>query len=83
MYKNRIGVICHLNDVLSKGIDNIIELNVQCVQLQSWEPGLYTEENALKVRELFDKAGIAISSFWAGWSGPKVWNLIDGPVTLG
>ena len=26
---------------------------------------------------------VKISSFWAGWSGPKVWNFIDGPTTLG
>ena len=24
-----------------------------------------------------------ISTFWAGWSGPKVWNFTEGPVTLG
>lgn len=83
MYINRIGVIYCLRDVLEKGIDKVIDLGVQCVQLQCWETELYTEENALKAKQLFDDAGISISSFWAGWSGPKVWNLIDGPVTLG
>lgn len=83
MYINRIGVIYSLRDVLEKGIEQIIDLGVQCVQLQCWETEQYTKENALRAKQLFDDAGIDISSFWAGWSGPKVWNLIDGPVTLG
>ena len=52
-------------------------------QLCSWEPELWTEENAALIRDLTEKYGIRISAFWCGWEGPKVWNFYDGPLTLG
>ena len=83
MYKNRIGVIYPLVHVLNRGIDALVNLAIECVQLQCWDPKLYTKENALKAKQVLEAAGIQISSFWAGWSGPRIWNLIDGPTTLG
>lgn len=29
------------------------------------------------------ESGVSITAFWAGWSGPKIWDLVDGPLTLG
>src|SRR5690606_23372177 len=29
------------------------------------------------------QSGINITALWAGWPGPKVWDFIDGPTTLG
>ncbi|MCP4398809.1 MAG: sugar phosphate isomerase/epimerase, partial [bacterium] len=26
---------------------------------------------------------VNVTAFWAGWSGPKVWNFLEGPETLG
>ncbi len=83
MYSNRVGVIYLLSDLLENGLQSVVDLNAECVQLQNWDPNLYTKENALYVKEQFSKAGIEVSSFWAGWSGPKVWDSIDGPATLG
>jgi sugar phosphate isomerase/epimerase len=52
------------------------------VQLQCHVPELLTIENAKKAREILE-GKIRISSFWAGWSGPAVWDFYDGPLTLG
>jgi len=52
-------------------------------QLLAWEPELWTDENAVTVRELFEKYEVTISAFWCGWEGPKVWNFYDGQLTLG
>ena len=52
-------------------------------QLCSWEPALWTKENADLIRFLTEKHGIRISAFWCGWEGPKEWNFYDGPLTLG
>ena len=52
-------------------------------QLCSWEPEVWTEENAALIRDLTEKYGVRISAFWCGWEGPKVWNFYDGPLTLG
>lgn len=52
-------------------------------QLVAWEPALWTDENAARLKTLLEKYGITVSAFWCGWEGPKVWNFYDGPLTLG
>lgn len=27
--------------------------------------------------------GVNVSTFWAGWSGPRAWNFYEGQLTLG
>jgi sugar phosphate isomerase/epimerase len=52
-------------------------------QLTCWDFDFYTDEIAAEVVAACEKYGITISTFWAGWSGPKVWDFEEGPVTLG
>lgn len=52
-------------------------------QIISWETTLWTEQNALILKELLEEGGITVSAFWCGWEGPRVWNFDDGPRTLG
>lgn len=56
---------------------------MNCTQLTCWDTALYTDENAQLVREAAQETGVEISALWAGWSGPKEWNFIQGPFTLG
>lgn len=82
MKKNSIGVIYQLSDIFKFGSKQLEELGAECVQIQCFEPELLTEENAEKVKESLN-GKIRISSFWAGWSGPQVWDFTSGPSTLG
>lgn len=83
MYNNKIGVIYQLPDLLKEnGADILFELGLDCVQIQCWDDTLLTEENAEKAKKALD-GKIEISSFWCGWTGPGVWDFIDGPYTLG
>lgn len=83
MYNNKIGVIYQLSDLLKEnGADILFELGLDCVQIQCWDDTLLTEENAEKAKKALD-GKIEISSFWCGWTGPAVWDFIDGPYTLG
>ena len=52
-------------------------------QLISWNPAVWTDENAEGLSALIEKYGITVSAFWCGWEGPKEWNFYRGPVTLG
>ena len=52
-------------------------------QLISWALGLWTEEEAERIREYASESGVAITAFWCGWAGPRIWNFTDGPETLG
>jgi L-ribulose-5-phosphate 3-epimerase len=82
LFNNKIGVIYKLSTLLKEGVSPLADLGVNCVQLQCWQPELLTEANAKEAKRLLD-GKIALSSFWAGWSGPAVWNSVDGPLTLG
>ncbi len=84
-YTNGIGVIHSLDRLLNEGADGVrllTDAGIECIQLNNWDTALCTPENAARVHELLD-GKVRISSFWAGWSGPAVWNFVDGPVTLG
>ena len=82
MYNNSIGVIYNLSELLDNGPDKLLDLDIGCVQISSGNPELYTEKNAETVKKML-KDKIRISSFMAGWSGPAIWDSVDGPHTLG
>lgn len=82
MYNNRIGVIFNLDRLLDEGPDVLFKLGIECIQLSVWDTKYSTKENAAKVKKLLD-GKIDISSVWGGWSGPQVWDFLDGPLTLG
>jgi len=82
MYQLDIGVIISLESLLQNGAKEIEELGLDTCQLNAWNIDNLTEENANKLKDIIgDK--VKISSVWVGWPGPKVWNFIDGPSTLG
>jgi sugar phosphate isomerase/epimerase len=80
-----IGVLVRFNDpaLLDDQFANLRKNDFSSCQLCSWEPALWTKENADLIRLLTEKYGIRISAFWCGWEGPKEWNFYDGPLTLG
>lgn len=82
MQRNAIGIIYKLKDALERGAEPLVALGAECVQLQCWDPALYTRENAEKLKKMFDGT-MRISSLWAGWTGPCKWNFGEGPHTLG
>lgn len=55
----------------------------QHCQLISWEPQLWTDEEAERIRACCAGSGVEITAFWCGWVGPRIWNFVDGPETLG
>lgn len=82
MYSLPIGVIVPLGEILEKGISDLMEMGFTACQINSWDVSLYTPENAAKIREMFT-GHMNISSLWAGWPGPALWNFWDAPLTNG
>ena len=83
MYNNKIGTIRKLSKILDEGTDKIKDLGLETIQLSCWEPELYTQETADKLKSMLGDS-LEITSVWAGWTGgPRNWNFIDGPYTLG
>lgn len=87
-YTNKIGIIQNLRhffDETEKGLlDQMVEAGLETVQVLANDISLdlMTEENAEKLLKMTE-GKLEITSFWCGWSGPNVWNFVDGPSTLG
>ena len=52
-------------------------------QLISWNPKVWTDENAEILKNLLAKYNVTVSAFWCGWEGPSDWNFYEGQLTLG
>lgn len=79
-----VGVIIgHSAGDLEDKFSNASAQGFRHCQLVSWNPELWTEENAKEVLRLQEKYGVEITAFWCGWEGPRRWNFTEGPETLG
>lgn len=80
--RNRIGVMAGLQ-AERPCFHEVRKLSDRTCQLFSWSPDLWTDARARRVRREAQRAKVHITAFWAGWPGPIVWDLVDGPLTLG
>jgi L-ribulose-5-phosphate 3-epimerase len=79
---SRIGVITSLQ-AEGRNLKEVAAFGLKTCQLNCWNPELYTPERVDAIRQESEETGIHISSLWAGWPGPAVWDFVDGPTTLG
>lgn len=80
----KVGVITHLRDTEADAlISKVRSLGIDYCQLGCWDHSILTPETAEAVNAACKKYGVTISTVWVGWSGPKVWNFTEGPITLG
>lgn len=79
---NKIGVMASLYADRSC-FAQMKQHGLNVCQLDSWQPALWTDMLAEKVRREAEEGGIHMTSLWAGYSGPSAWNFTEGPATLG
>ncbi len=81
----KLGVILNLNaeSDISEKICRLHDMGFSHCQISCWNSDCYTDENAERIRTACEKYGITVSTFWTGWSGKGVWDLYNGPLTLG
>lgn len=82
---NQIGVLVTMHrgtDILHE-MQKVKDMGCHCCQLTIWDTSLHTEENAIAILDACAKTGVEISTLWAGWVGPTIWNFTEGPTTLG
>lgn len=77
-----LGVIIHLSEQ-NNLFSQVVDLGFKTCQLQCWKPELYTERLAKKIKQQSKDSEINVAALWAGWSGPAVWDFMEGPLTLG
>ena len=81
-----IGVITRLKDSepeMEKVFRKVADFGVHTTQLTAWDMTMLTPQNAEAVRATSRKTGVRVCALWAGYSGPRKWNFIEGPTTLG
>lgn len=80
--KNEIGVMASLREDGSS-LKPVADFGLSVCQLVSWAQEQWTEDKADSIKAEIEETGVRITSFWAGWPRPAVWDFIDGPETLG
>ena len=81
----QIGVCVQFDAIekMDEKLANLRRNDFTTCQILSWDPAVWTAENAVALKALLEKHGVVPSAFWCGWVGPKVWNFTEGPKTLG
>ena len=79
----KLGVMIQLRGDLEEKFRETKEMGFSYAQLSNWEDSAETDENAALVVSLCEKYGIKLSTYWRGWEGPREWNFLEGPATLG
>lgn len=79
---NKIGVITSLKSD-QPCFAELKKHGLHVCQLCSWEPDIWTEALANRVRQEAGDSGVQITGFWSGYCAPRDWNFTTGPLTLG
>jgi L-ribulose-5-phosphate 3-epimerase len=79
----RLGVLVDLSENVKDSFAKVSTLGLDNCQLCSWQPKLWTREVSDAVVAAVKSQGIEISTFWAGYTGPVVWDFLQGPATIG
>lgn len=83
MSKFDVGVLVSLSENPEDGIGRVAKFGLKSCQVCSWNEKVWTDEVGKKLTDACAKHGVKVSTFWAGYSGPAVWNFIEGPTTIG
>ena len=78
----RIGIIVPL-EAKPRLFEAAVAFGVQRVELNGWNAEIFTPALADSIRGEAARLGLQITALWAGWPGPKVWDFLHGPDTLG
>ena len=78
-----LGVLSSFTEDGSHPFDVIARYGVATTQLNNWDMSKWTRENAEKVKRDLKSSGVRLAALWTGYSGTVIWDLIDGPDTMG
>ena len=76
-------IISHTKENMEEKFAQAAAQGFHHCQLTSWDPSIWSENDAAKIRGLCEKYDLVVTAFWCGWAGPRFWNFTDGPETLG
>ena len=83
MSKLEIGVLVGLVESPGEEIRRVADFGLKSCQVVTWKPELYNDRVGEALLAAAGECGVSVSTLWAGYPGPKVWDFIDGPKTIG
>ena len=85
MAKLDLGVIVSLSPATSvrKAMEKVHRLGFTTCQFSTWSTELLTRAAARELCRVTGEYGITVTTMWTGYPPPKVWDLVDGPSTIG
>lgn len=78
-----LGVLIGQIENMEREFEKVAELGLGTCQVSCWNEALFTRDAGKVMKQAAADAGVRISAIWAGWPGPRVWDFVDGPLTLG
>lgn len=79
----KLGVIISISDTIEEKLDHVRQFGLSTCQLNCWNQSYFTPAWAGRVKNAAQERGVEITALWCGWEGPAVWDLVEGPLTLG
>ncbi len=81
----KLGTIVRIKSVekLEEDFKRVKELGFCVCQLSGGKPEMFTAANAETIKKLAQKYAVEISAVGCSWGGPREWDLVRGPVTIG
>ena len=76
-------IISHTKENMEEKFAQAAAQGFHHCQLTSWDPSVWSEDDAAKIRGLCEKYNIEVTALWCGWAGPVIWDFYDGQLTLG
>jgi sugar phosphate isomerase/epimerase len=83
MVSLKLGVMASLEQGAEQALHKVNGLGLPTCQLSCWNPAAYTETAAQELAAASKRYGVEITTLWAGYSGKKVRNFVEGPSTIG
>jgi L-ribulose-5-phosphate 3-epimerase len=79
----QLGVIAPLAHGPEQELKKAHDFGLPTCQVVCWQPELFTEAMAERVIAASERYQVEVTTIWAGYPGPAVWNFIEGPTTIG
>lgn len=78
-----LGVLVGLREAPEDSIAHVREFGLPTCQVSCWNLELCRPDVAHRLGAAAREAGVAISTFWGGVPGRRVWDFVEGPTTIG
>lgn len=78
-----LGVVVALEEGPKRMLERVATLGFPTCQVTCWHSEWLNEEVAERLWKSADAQGVQITTMWVGMPGRYVWNLVDGPGTIG